>query len=188
MIGTVGLPAWARVGPKRLAHITRVVALVDHWAGGLAVPDHERERWRRAAWLHDAFRDADPGELAHWAPNSVGSVELWHGPAAAAQAEAAGEMDQGVLAAVRFHSVGSAEWDRVGQVLYCADYLEPGRSFDRVDRAALATRFPAEPTQVFFEVVQRRILATVQAGRPLHDSTVTLWNSLGCAGASRPEA
>ncbi len=185
MSGVVGLPVWARVGPQRLAHITRVVALVDQWAQGLAVAELERDRWLRAAWLHDALRDADPSELAHWAPGEAGSVELWHGPAAATRAEAEGETDQGLLAAVRFHSVGSVDWDRVGQVLYCADYLEPGRPFERVERAALAARLPAEPTQVFFEVVQRRMLDAVRAGRPIHDSTVTLWNSLARAGGSR---
>ena len=104
----------------------------------------ERARWLRAVWLHDALRDADEAALARWAPDTPGSRSLRHGPASAARAEAEGETDRGVLDAVRYHSVGFAGWDMVGRVLYCADYLEPGREFDREWRAALAARFPED--------------------------------------------
>lgn len=178
-------PPWAEIGPERLAHVERVVALIDRWAQIMGVPDRERQRWLRAAWFHDALRDAGPGELSRWAPGSMGAVELWHGPAAAGRMEAEGEADRGVLDAVRFHSVGSADWDMAGRVLYCADFLEPGRAFDPVERVALAARLPAEPDRVFFEVVQRRILNAIRSGWTLPDSTVRLWNSLVSAGPPR---
>ena len=43
-----------------------------------------------------------------------------------------------VLDAIRWHTVGFAEWDRTGRALYMADFLEPGRQFSRADRAFLA--------------------------------------------------
>ena len=49
-----------------------------------------------------------------------------------------------MLDAVRYHSVGLAGWDMVGRVLYCADYLEPGRTLAREWRADLAARFPRD--------------------------------------------
>ena len=179
------MPVWARVGPERLAHVKRVAGLVDQWARGMATPEPERQRWLRAVWLHDALRDADPAELARWARGAFGSVELWHGPAAAARAEAEGESDRGVLDAVRFHSVGSAGWDLAGRMLYCADFLEPGRAFDRAERAALAVRLPTEPARVFFEVVQRRVSYLIRSGWMLPESTVQLWNSLADTESSR---
>ena len=94
-------------------------------------------------WLHDALRDAPPEELEKWAPTSPGPPAIRHGPASAARAKADGETDRGVLDAVRYHSMGLAEWDMVGRVLYCADFLEPGRNFDQSGRADLAARFPA---------------------------------------------
>ena len=100
------IPPWAKMSPERLAHVERVVGLIDQWALAIGVPDFERRRWLRAAWLHDALRDAGSAELAQWAPGAFGSVELWHGPAAASRAAAEGETDQGILDAVRFHSVG----------------------------------------------------------------------------------
>jgi HD superfamily phosphohydrolase YqeK len=138
----------------------------------------ERDRWLRAVWLHDALRDATAAELARWAPFDVGPVELRHGPASAARAAAEGEVDRGVLDAVRYHSLGYARWDMAGRVLYCADFLEPGRRFDREERAALAARFPSDPVDVLQEVARRRLLHIVRSGWTLPRPTVHLWNSL----------
>lgn len=180
---TAGLPAWAVVSPKRLAHIERVAALVDRWARQLDVPAAERQRWLRAVWLHDALRDAPDEELLRLAPDAPGPPELYHGPAAAARAARNGETDPGVLAAVRYHSVGFPDWDRVGRVLYCADFLEPGRSFDREERAELAARFPDDPDGVLLEVARRRLLYAVRSGWTIPESMILFWNALADAGS-----
>jgi len=172
------LPAWAEVSPKRLAHIERVAGLVSTWAEALGVPDSERNRWLKAVWLHDAVRDASRETLAEWAASSSGPIELWHGPAAAARAKAEGETDRGVLDAVRYHSIGLAEWDMVGRVLYCADFLEPGRSFDAAERAALAAAYPRDPSGVLRAVARARLAYLVRSGWPLPEPTVRFWNSL----------
>lgn len=160
------LPVWAVAGPERRTHIERVVALLDAWAVALGVSPAERDRWRRAGWLHDALRDAPTAD------------ELAHGPAAADRAAADGERDQGVLDAVRFHSRGYAGWDNVGRMLYLADYLEPGRPYDVEERAALAARVPAERDAVLREVAQRRIAWAVRSGWALPAETVAFWNAL----------
>jgi HD superfamily phosphohydrolase YqeK len=177
------LPGWAIVTPSRREHIERVAELVGRWASELGVPETERRRWLRAVWLHDALRDAPAEELKRWAPDAPGPANLRHGPASAARAKAEGESDRGVLDAVRYHSIGLAEWDMVGRVLYCADYLEPGREFDRERRAALAARLPGHPREVLFEVAQARIGHLVRSGWPLPEPTVRFWNKL-CAAPS----
>jgi HD superfamily phosphohydrolase YqeK len=151
----------------------------------MGVPPVERARWLRAVWLHDALRDADEAQLARWAPEPAGPPELRHGPAAAARSQAEGESDGGVLDAVRYHSVGYAGWDMVGQVLYCADYLEPGRAFAREHRAGLASRFPADPQAVLAAVARDRLTHLVQSGWPLIDPTVAFWNRLAVVPAPR---
>jgi len=162
----VTLPAWAVVTPARRAHIERVAALLSQWADALHVPQAERDRWLKAAWLHDALRDAPlPDELAH-------------GPVAAERALHEGEADRGVLDAVRYHTIGYAGWDDVGRMLYLADFLEPGRDFDRAARAALAARVPAERDVVLREVAARRIAWVVRSGWPLPRETVDFWNAL----------
>ena len=172
------IPVWAVMSTERIGHVQRVAQLVADWAEAMGVPDSERNRWLRAVWLHDALRDAPPSELERLAPSTPGPLAIRHGPASAARAKADGEVDRGVLDAVRYHSVGLPEWDMVGRVLYCADYLEPGREFDREQRAELASRFPADPTGVLREVARARVSRMVSSGWPLPDPTVRFWNSL----------
>lgn len=167
------LPAWAQVTPERRGHIERVVALVRTWADVMAIPAAERDRWVRAGWLHDALRDASPPFRD----------ALAHGPAAADRAATDGEQDAGVLAAVRYHTVGFAGWDDAGRMLYLADYLEPGRPFERESRAALAARVPRERDIVLREVTRRRIERLLESGWSLPSETVAFWNRI--AGAAR---
>ena len=114
----------------------------------------ERDRWLRAAWLHDALRDAPLRDL------------MAHGPAAADRA------------AVPYHTVGYAGWDDVGRMLYLADFLEPGRDFDPDGRRALAQRVPTERGAVLREVARRRLEWVVRSGWPLVPETVAFWNAL----------
>jgi HD superfamily phosphohydrolase YqeK len=177
------LPEWARVSTARMQHIQRVAELVDGWALLLGIPESERNRWLKAVWLHDALRDAPDSELQRWGGSVPGPVELRHGPASAGRAKAEGELDRGVLEAVRYHSVGLAEWDMVGRVLYCADFLEPGRRFESAARAELAARFPAEPQRVLFEVARWRLRHLVESGWTIPSPTVRFWNALVVAAA-----
>lgn len=172
----MSLPPWAVVVPERRAHITRVAALLEEWAQALGVDAAERARWQRAAWLHDALRDAG------------GDDALEHGPAAAARAAAAGETDAGVLDAVRYHSVGWARWETVGRMLYLADYLEPGRPFDADERRALAARVSGDPVGVLREVARQRIERALRSGWVLRPETVGFWNSIAPHGDRAPRA
>jgi HD superfamily phosphohydrolase YqeK len=160
-----------------------VAELVVRWADEMGIPDSERNRWLRAVWLHDAMRDAPMEELERWASSTPGSPELKHGPASAARAKAEGEVDRGVLDAVRYHSIGLAEWDMVGRILYCADFLEPGREFHQDERAELADRLPRDPRGVLREVARMRLKHVIASGWPLPEPTVRFWNSL-VAGSS----
>lgn len=152
--------------------------MVTAWGEALGVGEAEVARWRRAAWLHDALRDAGETHLMRLAPDAPGPASLRHGPASAARAQAEGETDRGVLDAVRYHSLGLAEWDMVGRALYCADYLEPGRTFDRERRAELAREFPGAPADVVREVARARLSHLIASGWPLLEPTVRFWNSL----------
>jgi len=160
------LPPWAQVGRRRREHIERVVALLDEWADEMDVPDRERDRWVKAAWLHDALRDARLG----------GNTA--HGPAAADRAEREGESDRGVLDAVRYHSSGYAGWDDVGKMLYLADYLEPGRKRNGKERASLAARVPRQRDRVLRKIVAYEIRWRVRAGQPVNPLLIDFWNAL----------
>jgi HD superfamily phosphohydrolase YqeK len=178
------LPRWAVVTPQRARHIAGVAGLVERWARERAVAAAEAGRWRRAALLHDALRDAPEAVLAGYAPLPEGwPRSIWHGPAAAAAAARHGEADPGVLDAVRYHSLGHRGWDDAGRMLFLADYLEPGRSYERERLAALADRASAEPAAVLREVAAGKIRWLLHIGRPIPGETWDFWNSIVTAGS-----
>lgn len=172
------LPAWSVVSERRRAHIVRVTALLDRWARELHLSPEEASAWHDAGRWHDALRDADDETLRSLANDRERPVTTLHGPAAANRLIQDGERREGVLAAVRWHTVGHAEWDRTGRALYMADFLEPGRQFARTDRAWLADHLVHDFDGVFRQVVRMRIEWNVREGKALFPETVDLWNRL----------
>lgn len=172
------LPDWARVRPEREAHIARVAALMDEWARALALPEPERRRWRAAAWLHDALRDADPAELRDHVPLECRSLPglLLHGPATAARLRTEGVFDEALLNAVGYHTLGHPELDGAGRALYLADFLEPGRGFLPAWRASLRARMPGAMAPVLRDVVAARLRHLLERGHPIRPETLAFWN------------
>lgn len=183
----VVLPPWARVGDRRRAHIARVTALLERWASELGLPAAEAATWRDAGLLHDALRDAPDDELRALVASGDGAradrapampTEMLHGPAAAIMLERHGESRVELLQAIRWHTVGSADWRTLGRALFMADYLEPGRKFSQGDRAFLAAHVTSDFDGVFGQVVRQRLEWSLREGKRLFPETVALWNSL----------
>jgi 2-amino-4-hydroxy-6-hydroxymethyldihydropteridine diphosphokinase len=101
---------------------------------------------------------------------------ILHGPAAAIRAEQDGDRRQDVLNAVRYHTVGSLEWDRTGRALYMADFLEPGRNFLVSERAFVARQVPTDFDEAFRQSVRLRLEWSLSQGGELFPETVALWN------------
>lgn len=175
-----GFPGWARTDPVRRAHVERVVTLIDEWGAALGWSDDERARLRAAAWLHDALRDAPAEELRPLVPPELQELpdKLLHGPAAAARAREDGLDDEDVLQAIAYHTIGHPDLGLVGRLLYLADYLEPGRRFDPVGRAALRARMPDDWRGVLRTVVRARVNHLLDAGNPVRPETMGFWNSV----------
>lgn len=131
--------------------------MLSCWAREIGHSDVERNRWCKAGWLHDALRGAPDSLLNGLVPELDWPAQMRHGPAVANRAAEIGERDEEVLEAVRWHTVGSADWRDIGKALYCADFLEPGRTFLNRKRAALAEHFPLSPSEVLREVVELRL-------------------------------
>lgn len=174
----LSLPSWAAVSAKRREHIARVTALLEQWAAELHLPSEDAAAWRDAGRLHDALRDLDEPALRALARDETSPVNVLHGPAAAARLAVDGEQREDLLDAIRHHTLGSPHWSTVGRALYMADYLEPGRKFARVDRAFLAAHAPHDFDGVFRQVVRQRLEWTLREGKPLHATTVAMWNAV----------
>lgn len=177
--GEMGFPSWACVEPGRRAHIDRVAGMLAAWGIAMDVGVSEWRRWVKAAMLHDAVRDLPDDEQARAAGPEWNVPSLRHGPAAAALAERNGERDTGVLDAVRYHTVGYAGWDQVGRMLYLADYLEPGRSFQHAERAWLAAAVPGDPDGCLVEVARRRRTWLLESGLDVPPVTAAFWKHVG---------
>ncbi|MDO8500350.1 MAG: hypothetical protein Q7S20_00730 [Gemmatimonadaceae bacterium] len=173
-----GLPLWACVGNKRLAHIERATSLLRAWGAAMRLSADEANAWIDAGSWHDSLRDAPEDRLRQITGDYETPAALLHGPAAAVQLEADGEKRRGVLGAIRYHTIGSPDWDRTGKALYMADYLEPGRKFSREDRFFLAAQVPHSFDAVFRQVVRFRLDWSVREGNHIFPETVALWNSL----------
>ena len=174
----ITLPAWARVSDKRREHIGRVVGLLLAWCDGLKIGETEGALWRDAGLWHDALRDASEDELRAITGDDQSPVGILHGPAAAKKLAADGEPRDELLDAIRWHTVGRAGWSRTGRALYMADFLEPGRTFARADRAYLAAHVPKDFDGTFRQTVKERIEWTVREGKALFPETVSLWNAV----------
>lgn len=177
---TIQLPEWARLKKRRRAHVERVASLCALWAAEMGVSAAERDRWLRAATLHDALKDAPEDLLIDLAPDAWDVPGLRHGPAAAERAAQDGETDHGILDAVRYHSVGYKNWDSVGRILYLADYLEPGRSPYQCEQELLLRSVPHDLENVLQTVASQRIADAVMSGSRLLAETTAFWNDLVC--------
>ena len=151
------LPEWTQAGERRRAHMGRVAALMRDWAGALGLPAGEVRRWAATGWLHDALREGAPEALRARVEPAFRDLppKLLHGPAAALRLD--GEADEEMREAIRFHTLGSPRWGRLGRALYLADFMEPGRSWDPDYTASLRARMPGEMDAILAEVVRMRV-------------------------------
>jgi HD superfamily phosphohydrolase YqeK len=174
------LPTWAIVGPQRREHIARVASLMAAWADERGVTPREKQRWLQAAWWHDALREAPAAQLRSQVEDVFADWPdlLLHGPAAAHKLRAEGFADGGVLNAIRYHTVGHPDLDEAGHMLYLADFLEPGRHFDPIGRAAWRTRMPHDVQGVLREVLAARIQHMIASHRPMRSETLAFWNQV----------
>lgn len=158
----------------------RVAKLLAAWADALGLDADEVARWRAAGFLHDALRDAEPEALRPRVPPELAALpaSLLHGPAAAERLRVDGVDDGELLRAIAFHTVGSADFRRLGRSLYAADFLEPGRPYLPDWRAELRGRMPGELEAVVEEIVRARIRHRLDLGQPILPRTLDFWNGL----------
>lgn len=169
------LPDWAVCGESRRRHAERVAELLDNWSTNLGLDERERARWRAAGFLHDALKDAPPPDLRHdvdpgWPAPVV------HGPACAARLQAEGVDDEEFLLAVAYHSVGHPSFQALGEHLYLADYLEPGRKRGADERARLRASMPGARIPTLRTVIAHRLERLVSREQPIMEETVAFWN------------
>ncbi|MFL2028042.1 bis(5'-nucleosyl)-tetraphosphatase (symmetrical) YqeK [Loigolactobacillus zhaoyuanensis] len=133
----------AQLSAGRFAHVQRVEQTaielaqkygVDVQRAGLAGLVHDYAKQRSDSEFKQIIRQQqfDPDLLT--ANNGI-----WHGVVGAYLIERElGIHDQQILNAVRRHTVGAVEMTDLDQLIFVADFIEPGRDFPGVDQARAA--------------------------------------------------
>lgn len=124
----------------RREHIERVMAVMEALADAHQL---DVEQARLAGYGHDLAREMSrPTLIAEalrlgltWGPEEGQEPLLLHGPIAAAWLEQAHVGTPSVWTAVRFHTTAAPGLDNLGQALFIADGVEPGRRY--AERGAL---------------------------------------------------
>jgi HD superfamily phosphohydrolase YqeK len=174
------LPSWTVAGPTRRAHMRRVSEMLGQWAEQSGLDRADTLRWRAAGYLHDALRDEHPSTLRSRVPPAERSLPgpLLHGPAAAERLRIDGVLDGELLLAVAWHTIGDPRFGLLGQALYVADFLEPGRAYLPEWRAERRARMPAEVDHVVVEVARARLTRGLEREAPLLPRSVAFWNAV----------
>ena len=111
-----------KVGEKRFEHTKRVVDLAVEMAERFEV---SRYKTALAALLHDYCKDP------------AGGVEndLYHGNMAAdAAIRDFNISDEDILNAIRYHTTGRAGMSKLERIIFLADTVEPGRTYNSISR------------------------------------------------------
>ena len=100
-------------------------------AASIAALTHDYAKERNLQEMHDLIISANLDlDLLQY------GNEIWHGPVGAILVKKELRIkDEGILNAICHHTVGSSKMSLLEQIIYVADYIEPGRNFPGVDEA-----------------------------------------------------
>lgn len=130
----------ARMSKQRFKHVLRV----EQSALELAEKyDVDREKSSIAALLHDVAKEEPDSEMRDLVISENLDLDLlqygsqiWHAPVGAVQARRDFEIvDEEILNAIKYHTIGTPDMTDVEKVIFVADYIEPGRDFEGVKKA-----------------------------------------------------
>ena len=101
---------------------------------------------------------------------------IWHGVVGAELIkDELGIWDEDILNAVRHHTTGAPVMTKLEQVIYMADYIEPGRDFTGVKKARVIT---AANLQAGVAYQTKHTLAyLIENGKPVYPKTIDTYNA-----------
>lgn len=116
-----------------------------------------KEKVSLAALLHDYAKEQTDEEMRDMIISENMDLDLlqygnniWHGPVGSILVKKQfGIVDTHILDAIRHHTVGSPDMGLVEQIIYVADFIEPGRSFSGVETARELAKVDLKETIAF---------------------------------------
>ena len=171
-----------RLGPKRWQHVQNVAKKAVSLARLYGL---DEKKAYRAGLLHDIAKPLSPKELKVHAeryrlslqPFDYSMPAVLHAPIGSAMLKAEGiEQDDEVLEAVRYHTTGHPSMGDLAKVIYIADLLEEGRSFEGVD--TLRSLEGKDLNLLLFYCVRHTLQYVLERKNMVHPDSIMLYNHL----------
>lgn len=165
---------------KRFQHVLRVEETAIELAAQYGV---DIEKASIAGLCHDyAKQRPDEDFIAEIKKKGLNPLLLdygnaiWHGVVGAELIkDELGIWDEDILNAVRHHTTGAPVMTKLEQVIYMADYIEPGRDFTGVKKARVIT---AANLQAGVAYQTKHTLAyLIENGKPVYPKTIDTYNA-----------
>lgn len=169
-----------RLSAQRFEHVLSVEGTALNLAKQIGFEEYNQVSI--CALLHDLCKEMPEQEMYQLAiqyqpelANYEGNRAIWHGAAAAQYAKIhLGVKDQEILKAVADHTIGSVEMSCLSQLLFVADYIEPGRTFEEATEVReianhslnLATR----------QIMKQTLLHLVKLEKKVYPPSVVIYN------------
>ncbi len=103
--------------------------------------------------------------------------ELWHGPAAVPLLQQEiGIDDEEILQAIRYHTTGRAGMSLLEQIIYVADYIEPGRQFKGVEEVRKLSQINLQ--SALLKALGNTIIFLVSKNAPIFPDTFEAYNDV----------
>lgn len=121
-------------------------------------------------FIKEIKQDVLDPDLLNW------NNAIWHGIVGAEMVKhELGVWDEDILNAIRHHTTGAPVMSRLEQIIYMADYIEPGRSFDEVVKARQLT---AKSLKLGVAYQTEQTLAyLVERDLPVYPATILTYNA-----------
>lgn len=169
--------------PKRYDHVLRVLETANRFTEQCSFSIIDKERVSIAVLLHDLAKGMTDLELKEYAYSHRISLKdvpppVYHAIVGAWLAEHYFSIkDREILEAIYYHTTGSVNFinNKIGAILFLADYLEPGREFDSNHICEL---IPDNILLALKEVVKEKIISVIQRNRVLDQESIAFYHSL----------
>lgn len=168
-----------RLTEKRFEHVLRVEETALKLSEKHGV---DKEKVSIAALLHDVAKDEPDGEMMDLVISENLDLDLlqygnaiWHAPVGVIKAKRDFYIeDEEILNAIKHHTVGASEMSAVEQIVYVADYIEPGRDFSGVQTARKLADESLEKAITF--AIAATMVDLVESKRKIYPKAIDSYN------------
>lgn len=167
----------------RYDHTIRVVNEAKKLAALYGVDEEKAEI---AALAHDCAKNMSYNELKRtcekgniiFTDDDLNSKPIWHAYAAVIIAKEEFKIDdEEILNAIKYHTTGRKNMTVLEKIIYLADYIEPGRTFEKIHEVRVLA-YDKNIDAALIKAINNTIEFLISKGSIIHKSTIEARNYL----------